>query len=261
MIKNEVRRQVGKSPIETMNDFIDRDFDSLDADVDIYTGIVVNNNDPDKQGKCQIRVYGVFGDEVPNSDLPWALPDFGFVGSSVGSFVVPPNGALVKVYFDRGDIYLPHYTTKAVNINSQPTQKDIDYPDNMVMYETDDGDYFTVNRKTKETTFNHNSGTKVLIKEDGSVEIDVVKNKTETIEKNKTETVKGNETKTIEGTQEIKSPNIKIEGDKVEISGFNGPGQLTVNGNVAPTGSGPFCGLPSCVITGAPQVGSVVLNT
>lgn len=235
-MRNEVRRQVGKSPIETMNDFIDRDFDSIDADVDLHTGIVVNNNDPDKQGKCQIRVYGVFGEEVPDNDLPWALPDFGFIGSTLGSFVVPPNGALVKVYFDRGDIYLPHYTTKAVNINSQPTQKNVDYPDNMVMFETDEGDYFTINRKSKETTFHHNSGTQVLIKEDGSVELNVVADKTEN----------------IEGNHEVKSPKVQITG-----------GQLTVNGSVVPTTppTGPFCGLPFCLFTGAPQTGPIVTGT
>jgi len=219
-MRNEVRRQVGKSPIETMNDFIDKDFDSIDADVDLHTGIVVNNNDPDKQGKCQIRVYGVFGEEVPDNDLPWALPDFGFIGSTLGSFVVPPNGALVKVYFDRGDIYLPHYTTKAVNINSQPTQKDVDYPDNMVMFETDEGDYFTINRKSKETTFHHNSGTKVLINADGSTEI-------------------------------FSIGDLKLN---------HSPGSIKVQGTVAspiPPPGGPLCALPACLFTGAPHSGNV----
>lgn len=234
-MKNEVRRQVGKSPIETMNDFIDRDFDSIDADVDLHTGIVVNNNDPDKEGKCQIRVYGVFGEEVPDSDLPWALPDFGFIGSTVGSFVVPPNGALVKVYFDRGDIYLPHYTTKAININSQPTQKDVDYQDNMVMYETDEGDYFTINRSTKETTFNHNSGTKVLIKKDGTVEIN--------IEKDKKETIKGKTESNTTGT-------VKIVGATVTIEG-------TTN-VVVPSNAGGFNCLPICPVVGSQHVGTVL---
>jgi hypothetical protein len=61
----------------------------------------------------------------------------------------------------------------------------------------------------------------------------------------------------VKGKQETKSPSIKIDGTQVEITG----GQLTVKGTVTPTGSGPFCGLPSCVITGAPHVGSIVLNT
>lgn len=166
---NEVRRKVGQPPNEIMRDFIDEPLDEKLNDV--YTGIVVNNNDPDKQGKCQIRVYGVFGDEVPDSDLPWALPMFSFVGSKVGSFVVPPIGALVSIRFDNGEIYLPFYSSKAVVANRQPSQKDIDYPNNMVFFETDDGEYFAINRKTKVTTYKHSSGTKLEIDKDGNVTI------------------------------------------------------------------------------------------
>ena len=75
---HHVRRDIGKSPEEIQRDFFDeRDQEEIDGS---YTGKVVNNNDPDKEGKCRIRVYGVFGDEVPDDDLPWALPDFNFVG-------------------------------------------------------------------------------------------------------------------------------------------------------------------------------------
>lgn len=160
-MNNQVRIKAGESPSQIMKDF----FDNRESDLTWgwQTGIVVNNNDPDKQGKCQIRVYGVFGDEVPDSDLPWALPDFSFVGSKVGSFVVPPNGAIVKVYFDQGDIYLPHYSTKAVVATKQPTQKDVDYPNNMVLLETDQGDYVTLNRKTGKYKIYTRSGAQIVL--------------------------------------------------------------------------------------------------
>jgi hypothetical protein len=168
-MKETIRKQMGMTPYEIQKEMLDAEpTDKMYGD---YTGIVVNNNDPDKQGKCQIRVYGVFGDEVPNSDLPWALPDFNFVGSKVGSFTVPPNNALVKVYFDRGDIYLPHYTTKAVKSNSLPTQKDTDYPNNIVLIETDDGDYITFNRKTKVIKFYHHTGSQMIINKEGEAVI------------------------------------------------------------------------------------------
>jgi hypothetical protein len=233
MNDNEIRKHTAKSPEESMRDFIDGDID--EEENYIYTGIVVNNDDKDKQGKCQIRVYSIFGEDVPDKDLPWALPDFSFIGSTVGNFIVPPKNAIVNVYFDKGDIYLPHYTTKAVRKSKQPTQKDIDYPDNMVMFETDEGDYLTINRKSKETTYKHNSGTKVLIKKDGSVEIEV----------------KGSESTTVTG-------NIVIEG-KSNVTIKHGA-ILTVEGStVIPTGTGPLCGLPSCVITGTPHTGTKCL--
>jgi hypothetical protein len=243
MLDNEVRRQVAKSPEETMKDFIDSDIDEEENYT--YTGKVVNNNDPDKLGKCQIRVYSIFSDAVPDSDLPWALPDFSFIGSKVGNFVVPPVDAIVNVYFDKGDIYLPHYTTKMVDKRNMPTQKDNDYPDNMVMWETDDGDYLTINRSSKETTFNHNSGTKILIKQDGSVEITIVADKTETVQ-GATET-------TNQGNITIKSDS-SINIEAANTIDIKGTASLLVHGTPVPTnGIGPFCLLPSCVITGAPH--------
>jgi hypothetical protein len=168
-MKETIRKQMGLTPYEIQKVLIDEE--PTDKMYGNFTGIVINNNDPEKQGKCRIRVYGVFGDEVPDSDLPWALPDFNNVGSLVGSFTVPPVGALVKVYFDRGDVYLPHYTTKAVKSNKQPTQKDKDYPNNIVLIETDDGDYITFNRKTKVLKVYHNTGSQFIINKEGEAVI------------------------------------------------------------------------------------------
>jgi len=165
MIDNEVRIKSGQTLEETMKESFDTDFSDLEKD--IYSGKVVDNNDPDRLGKCRIRVYSIYGNEIPDEDLPWALPDFNFVGSLVGSFVVPPVGAIVKVYFDKGDIYLPHYTTKAVDKNHMPTQKDKDYPNNMVLLETDDGDYVTFNRKSKVIKIYHHTGSQVVINKEG----------------------------------------------------------------------------------------------
>jgi len=197
-----------------------------------FVGKVVNNNDPDKQGACQIRVFGLFDEKISDKDLPWALPDMSFIGSKKGSFIVPPKDAIVNVYFNNGDIYQPYYTTKAVDANNLPSQKDTDYPDNMVMWETDEGDYLTINRKSKETTFNHNSGTKILIKQDGSVEVTIVKD------------------------LPIKTTgNITIESTGTTI--LKHTGILTVEGTtVTPTGKGPLCGIPLCLFTGSNQTGN-----
>lgn len=164
-----IRKIIGMTPYELQKTYLETDLSNNTRE--FYTGIVVANNDPEKQGKCKIRVYGVFKSDVPDSDLPWALPDFNNVGSSVGSFAVPPVGAIVKVYFDRGDIYLPHYTTKAVKSNSQPSQKDKDYPDTIVLIETDDGDYVTFNRKSKVTKIYHHTGSQIIINKDGEAVI------------------------------------------------------------------------------------------
>lgn len=65
-------------------------------------------------------------------------------------------------------------------------------------------------------------------------------------------TVEAQQACTVKGTAsvEVNAPQVKITG-----------GQLTVNGNAAPSGSGPFCGIPACLFTGAPHVGSMVAGT
>ena len=127
-----------------------------------YTGLIVDNNDPEKLGRCKIKVYGVF-DEVDTKDLPWALPDFSFVGSLVGSFIVPPIGCIVRVSFENGELYFPKYSKKVVNKQKLPKNKDKNYPNNMIFFETDKGTSFEIDRTTDETVFTHAKGLQVTI--------------------------------------------------------------------------------------------------
>lgn len=77
-----------------------------------YLGIIEDVDDPLREGKARIRVYGVF-DNLATEDLPWASP----AGSSVyfgkggggGSMSIPKKNSVVKVTFDNGDIYTPQY--------------------------------------------------------------------------------------------------------------------------------------------------------
>jgi len=217
-MKNEfasiIKSDMKMSPTQLMNrymdEYIDRDY-SVDEE---YVGVIVDNNDPEKIGRCRIMVYNIF-DGLPVSDLPWAVPDFSFIGSTKGSFIVPPVGTFVNVYFDRGEIYLPRYTTKILNTNQLPTNKDIDYPNNMVFFETDNGDSFELNRKQKTATYTHSSGTTIKIASDGSVTIESVANIT----------TKHEDTLRVEGNM------------------------------VTPTGYGPLCSIPVCPFSGALHTG------
>lgn len=81
-----------------------------------YIGIIEKVDDPKFEGRCKIRVFGVFEDydqnvgSIPIDDLPWAYPlhemRYGKAGS--GSFSAPRENSKVKVFFD-GDIYTPRY--------------------------------------------------------------------------------------------------------------------------------------------------------
>lgn len=168
-MENEIRTIVGKSPDEVMRKFIDREID--DDDLNTFTGIVINNNDPDRDGKCQIRVFSMF-DNIPDTDLPWAMGDQHFIGSKKGSFVVPSIGAIVSVYFDRGDIYLPHYTNKKTDRNNLPYRRMRNYPNGIVFFETDNGDYLELDRESSRFSYTHKTGTQITIDTNGNVTID-----------------------------------------------------------------------------------------
>ena len=52
-----------------------------------WTGIVLNNADPDKLGRVQIKIYGYY-DNLALNNIPWAVPDIQSWTSTKGNFVV-----------------------------------------------------------------------------------------------------------------------------------------------------------------------------
>lgn len=79
-----------------------------------FLGIVVDNNDPRKLGRCKIRVFQVF-DKFDPTDIPWALPWKDLNGNE---FTVPEVGKFVSVVFDQGNKYAPEYIyAQNFNIN------------------------------------------------------------------------------------------------------------------------------------------------
>jgi phage baseplate assembly protein gpV len=85
-----------------------------------------------------------------------------------------------------------------------------------------------------------------------------IKANTVTVEAKETATVKAKET-IVEGGEKItvKAKEVVIDGVDTKITG----GKLTTSGTVMPTGQGPYCGLPVCLFTGAPQTGNTVTGT
>lgn len=87
---------------------------------DFYRGLVEDNADPEKRGRCRVRVYGLHtelltkNDEgtegIPTEELPWAEPILGTSGSSgAGAFTVPATGTYVLVFFEAGNPMAPRY--------------------------------------------------------------------------------------------------------------------------------------------------------
>lgn len=77
-----------------------------------YMGIVIDANDPRKEGRARVRVFGVY-DDIEDNDIPWAYPKqksahFGKKGGC-GSVSIPKKHAVVEVVFNNGNIYAPEF--------------------------------------------------------------------------------------------------------------------------------------------------------
>lgn len=96
----------------------------------IYRGVVEDNNDPEKAGRCRIRIFGIHTEYkeatstggIPTEDLLWAepcIPIFGGI-SKTGIFGVPYCGAHVFLFFEGGNIMQPRYFATAPGIPTEP---------------------------------------------------------------------------------------------------------------------------------------------
>lgn len=76
-----------------------------------WLGEVVDINDPKKEGRIKVKVFGKF-DQLSNDDIPWCYPGTNIVsGSSNGGsfFSVPKLNSIVSVRFENGNLYHPEY--------------------------------------------------------------------------------------------------------------------------------------------------------
>lgn len=168
--KERIKEDIGKELKHSMDTFLDVDNDPYMFD-DVYIGEVVDNNDPLHLGRCKIVVFGVFNKNVSPDLLPWVTPEIGFLGSKKGSLIVPPVGAYVNVRFEKDNINLPVYTSRVVNMSNQPTNKDKNYPYNLIFFETDNGDKSEIDLVERSAFFEHSSGSKILF-DDGKILIE-----------------------------------------------------------------------------------------
>jgi hypothetical protein len=92
------------------HDINSRDFeDLLDKQ---FLGIIVDIDDPRKEGRAKVRVASIY-DEIPVEDIPWAFPKnrgtvFGQAGKG-GAVSIPKLNSVVGVVFDNGNPYSPEF--------------------------------------------------------------------------------------------------------------------------------------------------------
>lgn len=93
---------------------------------------------------------------------------------------------------------------------------------------------------------------------EGNIEIMATGNEKITIKGDSNIEVSGNLSIKVSGTCDINSDgDCTIKSPNVTVTG----GKCNIDGTVAPTGSGAFCGIPACLFTSAPHVGPTSSGT
>jgi hypothetical protein len=94
----------------------------MNFDNKLYIGLVEDNIDPDRKGRCKVRIQGIF-DDIPLNDIPWAEPYKYLAGKS---FELPAVGKIVNIIFQNNNIYSPLYLfSQNYNINLKEELNDI----------------------------------------------------------------------------------------------------------------------------------------
>lgn len=131
----------------------------------VFYGEVVDNDDPDQEGRCKVKIYGVYESdspvyetqsdgsskvvgtekvEIPVEDLPWASPGSSkvFGGGEDGGFgdiSIPKMGAIVRVQFAEGDTYNPEwYSIAYVNQAVKDEIADSYLNSHVILYDVDE---------------------------------------------------------------------------------------------------------------------------
>lgn len=201
---------------------------------DNFLGYVVDNEDPQKAGRCRIRVYNLF-DNIPDDMLAWATPAATsvFGGRAQGALSVPKKGTIVRVKFNGGNIYNPEYSS-ANNIDTSMIEEHKgDYIDTQVLVHDIDHQFFVI--------FQPNRGFQIFYKDSyiqihpdnmislvhaNEQSIIQLQNDVINIVSNKDVNVGGNSNSSIN----ITANTVNIEGKTVTNIRGNIPDELAVNG-------------------------------
>lgn len=127
----------------------------------IYEAVVVNNDDKRKLCRVQARIKGLM-DDIPDADLPWAVPNFNHIqgayndGSTKrsGAAWVPKKNHVVGLRFPQADPHKPIWTTYVVDERVKNPAHETNYPDRIVFHLAN-GAYVIIDTRTNEIFLNN----------------------------------------------------------------------------------------------------------
>lgn len=150
-----------------------------------FRGVIEDNEDPLKMGRCRIRVFGLHTkktiktetDGIPTNELPWFEPCLPIIEGSISGFgmwSVPVQGSHVMVFFENENPQLGRYfaslpgiPSEKSSINDATLTDGFKDPDNQypVTNRIGESDYHRLSRgissQTLVTTKNSNRDTNV----------------------------------------------------------------------------------------------------
>ena len=269
------------------------------SELDTYTTIreaqVLDTNDEKKAGRIQIRILPEMLD-ISKDLCPWVEQYSNGTGlsSTSGKHTIYEKDSYVRVLIEDmpfmkririiSDDYIEGlYIYQNLDLSSISELGSQTYPQ-PVFQMFADGTINFHNTESGETGTLYKSGGYYLVDADGnifinsndkelkfynskgSLDLDANGKMTIDFKSDLNLTISGNSKITTTGTTDIESTgdltikgsgNLTINGLSTKITG----GTFQMNGTCAPTGTGPLCGIPACLFTGAPQTGTTVTGT
>ena len=137
----------------------------------MYRGVVENNDSPTKDGRVQVRLFGIHTEDIPTAQLPWAevMQGADFIGGGKGKNIIIEKGTWVFCMLDHDNESMP------IVIGSVAAHNDINPLSNPLnqVRETVSGHLveYDDNPGNERIHIKHKSGSSILIKPAGSIEI------------------------------------------------------------------------------------------
>jgi Type VI secretion system/phage-baseplate injector OB domain len=188
-----------------------------------YVGIVVDNNDPRKLDRIQVKVPELF-EGIEDAHLPWAIPTNNKDATSKsGVCDIPPVGAKVRLKFQKGSIDHPEYFDYLVDEGCILEEKLENYPFKKVR-KFNNGTYIVLDTQTNEIYLYHKGGNVVLDIVDANVEL-TVKNGSLKVE--------------VENSISYKCKDFSVESDTIVMTATTAKlaADTTIDGNTKTIGS------------------------
>lgn len=168
----------------------------------LHKAVVVDNEDPEHLGRVKCTIDGIL--EGPKDKLPWISPiaTHALGGRPDSSFfVVPEVDSHLAVDFPENLPYFGYYIGFWVNRMTHHILANVDYPESYG-FRDKTNNFVLVNKKKNYFYFEHSSGTKLQIIEDGTTLFDVFGDYYLNVRGNKFERVLGTESKWNHGDVE-----------------------------------------------------------